>query len=166
MSTIYPSQNSGKAEKAHTTQEFIISGRTSEIYDYLRFALVENVNGEELMVHNVLDDYIDLLKSVAVQVHLTPKEVSDYRYNPKKLSHRMYGTTFLYHIILRINDMASTHDFSLANKKIYLIKPNEMRDVVATIYNREKTTIRKYNAKHANDVSIEPIYNDRLSTTK
>jgi hypothetical protein len=166
MSTIYPGLNNDIAERAHTVGEFVALGNKYDNYDYKRFSLIENIDDVPYIVHNVLDDYIDLLKERAVLVTLSSEEVAEYQYNTKKLSWKLYDTTQFYHIILRINDLASTHDFNLSSKTIKLIHPDLLKDTITTIYFNERTTIGTYNAVHSNDSKITTNVNDRLRGTK
>lgn len=150
-------------EQTHTLQEFIGMGRAVDVYDYLRFSMVEDRDGSKVVIHNVLDDYLEEMKKQAVLVHLTPKQIDEYRYNPKKLSWKLYGTTTLYHFILKLNNLASTHEFNLKSGQLLLFTPTVMQDTISSIYSSEKYAIQTYNVAHANDATVEPIMNDRLT---
>lgn len=164
MANLYTSfATTNKVENTHTLQEFIALGQTVEVYDYLKFAMRENHDGIDVVIHNVLDDYLAEMKDQAFKINLTPKQVDEYRYNPKKLSFRLYGTTTLYHIILKLNNLANTHEFSLKNNQLLLFTPSVMKQIVATIYSKEKNAISTYNTAHSSDSSVKSITNDRLT---
>lgn len=163
MASIYnAAATTSKIEHTHTLQEFIALGKSVDIYDYLRFAMKENHDGMDMVIHNVLDDYIVEMKDQAFKIHLTPKQVDEYKYNPKKLSYRLYGTTTLYHIILKLNNLANVHEFSLKSGQVLLFTPSVMKNVVASIYSSEKNAIYTYNVAHSTDTTIKPVTNDRL----
>jgi len=150
-------------EQTHSLQEFIALGKSVDVYDYLRFSMVENRDGSRVVIHNVLDDYVAELKDQAILVHLSSKQVDEYRYNPKKLSWRMYGTTTLYHVILKLNNLASTHDFNLRSGKLLLFPPTVMQNAIASIYSSERYAIQTYNETHSKDQALQPVKNDRLT---
>lgn len=150
-------------EHTHSLQEFIALGKSVDVYDYLRFSMVENRDGDSVVIHNVLDDYVEEMKDQAILVHLTSKQVDEYRYNPKKLSWKMYGTTTLYHVILKLNNLASTHDFNLRSRKLLLFSPAVLQDVIASIYRSERYAIQTYNEAHSKDSALQIVKNDRLT---
>lgn len=163
MARIYTAAaTTNKIEHTHTLQEFIALGRSVDVYDYLRFAMKENHDGMNVVIHNVLDDYLAEMKDQAFKINLTSKQIEEYKYNPKKLSYRLYGTTTLYHIILKLNNLANAHEFSLKNGQVLLFTPSVMKNVVASIYSSEKNAIYTYNVAHSSDSSVKPITNDRL----
>jgi hypothetical protein len=152
-----------KPSSAHTLQEFISVGEnTANKFDYLDFCMVERLDGVPYVVANVLDDYLYELKESSVEVTLKATEADQYRYNPKKLADRLYGSTILYHIILKINDMASVHDFTLKNRKLKLIPPTKLGEYLSKIYSMEKTAINYYNTVHKNDVAPTTVRKFRI----
>ena len=164
MNGIYQSSAlTRNVEHTHSLQEFIALGKSVDVYDYLRFSMVENRDGRSVVIHNVLDDYVAELKDQAILVHLSSKQVDEYRYNPKKLSWKMYGTTTLYHVILKLNNLASTHDFNLRSGKLLLFSPAVLQDVMASIYRSERFAIQTYNQTHKEDQALQPVTNDRLT---
>jgi hypothetical protein len=152
-------------EHTHSLSEFINMGQSITRLDYIKFILEDKHGDYGYMVHNVLDDYLDDLKDNAIWVKLTEKQVLDYRYNPKKLSFKLYETTLFHHIILKVNDMCNVHDFSLESGRLRLIPVDLMNDILTEIYSHEKTTIMNYNNTHSNLESPNSVSNDRLSGT-
>lgn len=142
--------NVSNIEHTHTLQEFIAFGKAVDVFDYKRFCLIDKRNGTDVVVHNVLDDYIEELKDRAIIITLTPKQIEEYRYNPKKLSYKLYGTTTLYYIILKINNLTSTHEFTIKNGTLLLFRPTDMKDILSSVYNSEKNMISYYNNQHNN----------------
>jgi len=154
-----------KVEDTHTLQEFISLGQSADIYDYLRFSMVEKRDGVSVVTHNVLDDYIEDMKDQAFLIHLDSKQIDEYKYNPKKLSYKLYGTTTLYHIILRLNNLANVHEFTLKSGELLLFNPSTMKEILAVIYNNERAAISNYNSAHDSDSKVDIVYNDRVSST-
>lgn len=141
-----------KPEKAHTLSEFIYIGKSkSTYYSYDDFAFLQNINNTQYSISNVIDDYIDDIKKLCIEVKLTGKEKETYIYNPKLLSYKLYKTTMLYWVLLRINNLCNAHEFNLLKNKLLIIKPNVLFDVLNKIYNAEKKAIKIYNSTHEND---------------
>jgi hypothetical protein len=154
-----------RIEHAHSLDEFIDLGKSVNKYDYIKFAMIDSVNNVPFVICNVIDDYLDELKSLGLTAELTEDQVLLYRYNPKKLSFKLYETTLYHYLILRMNNMCSTHDFSLENRRLLLLQPNTLRTIISEIYNSEKTAIYRYNNSHSKIQSKQVVANDRLSGT-
>lgn len=147
-----------KPEDAHTLAEFIYAGKSIDLYySYDNFSFMQNIDGVQYSIFNVIDDYIDELKQLCIEVKLTNKERETYIYNPKLLSYKLYKTTMLYWLILRTNNLCSAHEFNLLKKKILIIRPKALFDALNKIYNSEKKAIKIFNSTHENDSST--IYN-------
>jgi len=145
-------------EDCHTLNEFIAIGQSLDRANhYGMFSFKEIVNGSEFIVSNILDDYLAELKELSVNVNITSEEAEDYMYNPKKLSYKLYKTTELYWVILKINDIADVHEFTLDKKKLKLLEPKVMRESLDTIYNANKYAIDSYNYKHNNVTKDDEI---------
>ena len=113
MAIYYNSASLGITE-THTLKEFIDTGNAaSDNSDYKSISYYETRDGFEFVVKNLLDDYLTDLKEQCILIELTPQEVNKYKYNPKMLSYKIYGSTKLFYTILRLNNICST---------IYLIR--------------------------------------------
>lgn len=92
-------------------------------------------------MHNLLDDYVDILEEYFIDVELTPEEVKKYRYNPKRMAYDLYGSTDLYSFILYINKFASVKEFVLDNPNIKLIHVDNLTSFLSTIMSAEQEAI-------------------------
>jgi hypothetical protein len=153
-------------EHAHSLDEFIDLGKSIMKYDYAAFSMYTTIDGVPYSMHNVIDDYIDDLKDASYVVNLTPEQVKAYEYNPKKLSFKLYETTLFHYLILKLNDLCSSHDFDIKNKTLLLLKPADIKSLLGAIYNEEHNAIMVHNNAHLNDTAPNNISNDRLSGTK
>ena len=152
-----------KIGDTHTLQEFINIGNSfPNKFDYKSFCMIEKRDGVEYPVYNVIDDYLYELKESAVEVTLSSKEKAKYIYNPKLLSEKLYGTTLWYHLILKVNNLCSVHEFNLPNNKLFLVKPNNLRQFLEKVYSSEKTAISYYNSVHKNDKDVSLVANPRI----
>lgn len=144
-----------KVSDTHTLQEFMsFSNSTPDKFDYKSFCMIERRDGVEYPIHNVIDDYLDELKAAALSITLTSKEKDTYMYNPKLLSYKIYGTTLWYYVILRLNNICNVHDFNISKGKLLLIPSGKLKDILATIYNSNSSSINTYNTNHANDIKL------------
>lgn len=155
---VYPASGMKQVSKTHTINEFISLGKTStDSTSYRDISYFETRDNIEFVVKNLLDDYLYELKQLAIQIQLTDKEIETYRFNPKLLSYKLYGSTKIYYVLLKINDMCNIHEFSLSNKKLLLLTPKDMSSSLSSIYNSEKFSLSKFINSHKEDKIITPI---------
>lgn len=146
--------NNKPITQSHTIAEFLLAKQNVTTKSYHDLSFIETIDGKEMVIKQILDDYIDILKSMSVTVNLTDLEVDTYKFNPKLLSYKIYGSTAFYYVILRLNDMCNVHLFNLANKSLQLLPPSKMNTAISQIYNSEKFSISRYNNNHKNDQSL------------
>ena len=97
MAIYYNSASLGITE-THTLKEFIDTGNAaSDNSDYKSISYYETRDGFEFVVNNLLDDYLRDLIVQCILIELTPQEVNKYKYNPKMLSYKIYGSTKLFY---------------------------------------------------------------------
>ena len=68
---------------------------------------------------SIMNKYRDFLSSTVILTALTDGEIRAYRFSPKKLSNKLYGTTELWSDLLRLNGMISLLEFNRPIIKIY-----------------------------------------------
>lgn len=149
---------SKKVDTAHTIQEFISFG--NEINDYSGYkdlAYIENRDGLEFNVKQVVDDYLYELKQLSETVEFSEKYILKYRYNPKLLAYDLYYCTRIYYMILKLNDMCNIHDFSIKKRKLVLLPPASLKKALTNIYASENQSLKIYKKKHDNDIISQPI---------
>ena len=94
--------------ETHTTLAFIKSGNKSESNNaYPDFSYIETRDRSfEFIIRNIINDYVYELKELSIEVKLTTDEIYKYKYNPKRLSYDVYGSTKLFFIILLLNGLS------------------------------------------------------------
>lgn len=85
---------------------------------------------------SVTSKYKDYLSNIIIDAELTPELLIRYRYNPKRLSEDLYGTTQLWNDILIINNCVSVRQFNL--KQVFVYDPSEFKDYLNEIMIIEK----------------------------
>lgn len=133
-----------KTEKPFTLDQFADSKSSNNI-SYYSMSLLEKdpQNNIEYDVFNVVSDYMNELKDMAVEVTLSDKEYYTYRYRPKILAHYLYGNTELDFIILWLNDIWTAKDFNLRTIKV--IKSSDLANALSAINASEREFIKAYN---------------------
>lgn len=153
---------SSNPKTTHTVKEFIVAGSQKlDYYGYLDLSYMERREGIEYIVKNVIDEYYDELVDLTKDVELSDWSVMEYRYNPKKLSNKLYKTTRLWHMILRLNGLANVHEFDLTSHKLKLLEPVDMRDFMNKVYSNEQSSLQVFKNRHKNDstpIVIERFY--------
>lgn len=148
---IYSYAVSKDVTQTHTIGEFIRVGTSiNDHTGYRDLSYYDTRDGIEFTLKALIDDYLYELKEMAIDVNLTDKEVMKYRYNPKLLCYDIYGSTKIYYIILRLNDMCNVHEFDLATKKIKMLTTSDMSDSLGGIYKSENLSLDTYNKDHEN----------------
>lgn len=129
---------------SHTLEEFAEAGQSIDL-KFSKFCLIEQRDGIEFPVHNVIDDYWDELREMSMEVELNQQEYHEYRFRPRLLCDYIYGNGDLYWIILIINDCINVRDFD--KKKIKLIRPTALKELLDSVFRSEKQFIERYNTK-------------------
>lgn len=127
----------------HTVEEFIDSNDGSKSITYHNFSILEQkeIDGEtfQFIDLNIIDDYIEELRQIAIPIQLTDKELLKYSYNPGLLAYDIYGSTELEFVILKLNGIIDPKDFDFPTIK--LIQPDILEETLSNIYNAETAYI-------------------------
>lgn len=135
---------------APTVVDFILAGKETNVIRYSHLMFQESKDGINYVVHSVLDDYLQDMQEKAIECTLSKTERDRYYLKPRILSSDIYGTTELYYIILRINNMWSPKQFTLDNNKIKMLTKDHMNDFLSAIMRVESKDIESYNSLHTN----------------
>ena len=116
-------------------EDFILSKQDVYMsYDFM--TLYDKIENGIFASYNVLNDYLDDIKKLAVDVTLTDEMYNKYQYKPKLLCYDIYGYKELYFIILVINEMVSVKDFT--KKKIKMLYTEDMNNLITHLIKAEK----------------------------
>lgn len=109
--------------KDATISDFISSYQSEDI-QYSKFfldqLLVTN-NGKRMIVNfnDLVIKYFPELNSIKRKVTMTDTEYAKYKYNPKRLSYDIYGTTELWFLILEANELHCAMQFDFQTIYLY-----------------------------------------------
>lgn len=136
--------STSNVEETYTVEDFIELGKDIDDIQYSKFAILSKATSDVknpliYAEHNVIYDYEEEFKTLALNVEMTDNEFLKYRFKPKLLAYDLYGSTELYFAILFTNGICSIKDFD--RKHIKLIKKSDMIALLEAIYNAEQNYI-------------------------
>lgn len=147
--------NTTNPELANTIDDFIASGKDAPLLTYYNFSIIQVEYSKDktlevqLTSNNLVNDYLDIFKEAGQKVQLSEQEKRKYYYNPDLLSYDLYGTTELDFIIMIMNGVISSNEFTIPT--LLLIPKSELVDLLSRIYNAEQNYIiinrQKYNLR-------------------
>jgi len=84
---------------------------------------IKDPNGNIIIINysSLIDKYYYFLEKIIKTVTLSDAEYQTYKFQPKMLSYKMYGTTELWSAILRINNLTSASEFKLKTLKLFTL---------------------------------------------
>lgn len=86
---------------------------------YLQKVLTTKKNYLILNWDNLMVKYMPEFRAIKKRIRLNDKEYIKYRYNPKRLSYDLYGTTELWFLIMEANELYSIYEFDLRVVDLY-----------------------------------------------
>ncbi len=119
----------------YTLDDFI-SMQISDDMTYYNFSILEVINGVQHLDTNLVEIYLNELKSQCVTVKLTDEELKKYRYNPDLLAYNLYGSVQLDFVILLLNDMYDPKEFN--KYTIVLPKSSVLSKFMNQVYSKEQ----------------------------
>ena len=126
------------SEYTYTVEQFIKSEDSTKI-DYNSLAIFQKVNSIYMITHNVINDYMPELKAMCGTVVMSDLEYLKYKQKPKLLAYDCYGSTELYFLILKLNNMYDVKQFD--KKSLKMIKKKKLSEVLSYIYEAQNGII-------------------------
>jgi len=132
--------------KCNTIQDLIEFGKTQDISHaklHLKSSFIDNNNTRIIVNYtSLLDKYHDHLRKIISTVTLSEEEFAKYKFQPKRLSFEIYGTTELWSMILRINNLTSASQFTMKTLKLFTM---DIFDVINEILILEDDALKLNN---------------------
>ena len=122
-----------------TTLEDFIEMRSIDEMTYYNFSILEVINGVEHLNHNLIEDYLEELKSACITVDLTLDQYKKYKYFPDLLSYDVYGSVQLDFIIMLLNDCIDPKEFDI--KRVKLPYASTLSAFLNRVYSKESNYI-------------------------
>ena len=128
--------------KTYTIPDFIDQGQSDDM-TYTNFSVIRNSTIGQFSEVNVLDFYINELKSICLKVEtFSEDEIAKYKYYPDLLAYDIYGSTQLDFVLLIVNGIVDPKEFDF--KRGYLLIPpkTQLFTLLDEILNSESTWVR------------------------
>ena len=117
-------------------------------YSHFHLKTKLNSSGDNIIINTeyLPLKYLDIIKRDARTVTLSDKDFLNYKYQPKKYCHDVFGAIELWSIVLRLNNMTSITEF---NKQTFKVPGNNIMTILNEILILESDNITK------NKITIE-----------
>ena len=129
----------------YTLDDFI-SMQISDDMTYYNFSILEVIDGVEHLDSNLVEIYLEELKSQCISVQFSEEELKKYKYNADLLAYDLYGSVQLDFIILLLNDMYDPKEF--AKKNVILPHSSTLSKFLNDVYSKEEGYIQQNRADY------------------
>lgn len=111
------------AQEPSTLEEFISAFNTESVRvsSFMLKDVASSDGTRQIIIagNSIVTKYLPELLEDAETITLTNEEFYKYKYNPKRLSYDVYGTTELWSMILDLNELYSATQFNLRTLKLF-----------------------------------------------
>lgn len=129
-----------------TIQQFLEQSNNKSIryskYFYKK-VISENDFHVLLNIQSIMDRYIQYIRQYLVELELSQEELRKYRYNPKRLSYSLYGTTAYWWSILLANQIHSITEFDFERDNVVKVFSVEGITAFSNVLSVDKTFINE-----------------------
>lgn len=131
-------------QQCNTISDLIAYGKSLKIsHDalYFKASLIDGENNNIIINQfSLIDKYYDYIIKISKPYTFNDQEYMKFRFKPKTLSYEVYGTTELWSLLLRINNIISTAQFDVHS---LIIPTAEIFDVLNEILILDKREIEE-----------------------
>lgn len=124
----------------YTLDDFVAMSMADNL-TYYNFSILEVINNVEHLDINLIEEYIEELKTQSVYIELSDDEFKKYKYNPDLLAYDIYGSVQLDFVILLLNEMCDPKEFT--NKTLRLTKNSILNTFLGEVYSKEQGWIKQ-----------------------
>lgn len=96
-----------------------------------------------LNLQSIMDRYVQYIRQFIVDIELTQEEIRKYRFNPKRLSYNLYGTTAYWWSILFANQIHSIAEFDFEKDNIIKVFAQDGITAFGNVISVDKTFINE-----------------------
>ena len=129
----------------YTLDDFI-SMQISNDMTYYNFSILEVIDGVEHLDSNLVEIYLEELKSQCISVQFSEEELKKYKYNADLLAYDLYGSVQLDFVILLLNDMYDPKEFT--KKNVILPHSSTLSKFLNDVYSKEEGYIQQNRADY------------------
>lgn len=132
-----------KLSQCNTISDFAEYSRSLKLsYDKLHLKSKIQVDSDKNMVVNttcIINKYYDILMAHTEVITLSDNNYLSYRFQPKRYCYDKYGTTELWGLLLKINNLTSAAEFNLKTLRVFTV---DIFDVLNEILILEREDIQ------------------------
>ena len=129
----------------YTLDDFISMQRSDDM-TYYNFSILEVIDGVEHLDSNLVEIYLEELKSQCISVQFSEEELKKYKYNADLLAYDLYGSVQLDFVILLLNDMYDPKEFT--KKNVILPHSSTLSKFLNDVYSKEEGYIQQNRADY------------------
>lgn len=100
---------------------------------------------------SIMDRYVQYIRDYITEIELSQEEMRKYRYNPKRLSFNLYGTTSYWWSIIFANQIHSLTEFDFSRDNVIKVFTREGISAFSTALSVDKTFISENQSEVSKD---------------
>lgn len=100
---------------------------------------------------SIMDRYVQYIQDYITEIELSQEEMRKYRYNPKRLSFNLYGTTSYWWSIIFANQIHSLTEFDFSRDNVIKVFTREGISAFSTVLSVDKTFISENQSEVSKD---------------
>ena len=137
-----------------TIEQFIQTEQNKSV-KYPNYYYQKVISEDDLHVimnyQSIMDRYVQYIRDYLTEIELSQEEIRKYRYNPKRLSFNLYGTTSYWWSIIFANQIHSLTEFDFSRDNVIKVFTREGISAFSTVLSVDKTFISENQSEVSKD---------------
>lgn len=137
-----------------TIEQFIQTEQNKSV-KYPNYYYQKVISEDDLHVimnyQSIMDRYAQYIRDYITEIELSQEEMRKYRYNPKRLSFNLYGTTSYWWSIIFANQIHSLTEFDFSRDNVIKVFTREGISAFSTVLSVDKTFISENQSEVSKD---------------
>lgn len=137
-----------------TIEQFIQTEQNKSV-KYPNYYYQKVISEDDLHVimnyQSIMDRYVQYIRDYITEIELSQEEMRKYRYNPKRLSFNLYGTTSYWWSIIFANQIHSLTEFDFSRDNVIKVFTREGISAFSTVLSVDKTFISENQSEVSKD---------------
>lgn len=138
-----------------TIDQFIQTEQNKSVkypnYYYYQKVISEDDLHVIMNYQSIMDRYVQYIRDYITEIELSQEEMRKYRYNPKRLSFNLYGTTSYWWSIIFANQIHSLTEFDFSRDNVIKVFTREGISAFSTVLSVDKTFISENQSEVSKD---------------
>ena len=137
-----------------TIDQFIQTEQNKSV-NYPNYYYQKVISEDDLHIimnyQSIMDRYVQYIRDYITEIELSQEEMRKYRYNPKRLSFNLYGTTSYWWSIIFANQIHSLTEFDFSRDNVIKVFTREGISAFSTVLSVDKTFISENQSEVSKD---------------